>query len=401
MYIQRNNAEKRLIELVKTVKGDIEQHLAIHFQLSQLQEQYQSEFQMRIAVNILNDVFRDERGVIFQTREGDIFVIYHGHNRKLVDTAIYQVRYLFADDDLAYHEGGDENADFAHVYDLVLQWRPFYRVCMSRYELMLKDVDDKIELVDTESVVLTPRDVDRIIPRLEQIDFDFVLRKQPICAMTKGREIRAVYNEVYINMAHLRRLLDVAFDLPSNVWLFNYLLAHLDRHMLALLRARPRAHLVEPLSLNLTVETVLSEEFREFCEQIKGMKREVTIVIELNVSDVFAHMHQLPRVRQIARDYKCKLCLDGLTTESLLWIDRGALGFNLMKLQWNADFKDDLDEGRNEQVKQAIERCGANRLILCRCDSEHAIEYGHALGISLFQGRHTDRVLNPETTVIN
>jgi hypothetical protein len=49
----------------------------------------------------------------------------------------------------------------------------------------------------------------------------------------------------------------------------------------------------------------------------------------------------------------------------------------------------------------AISRFGHNRVILCRCDSSQAVNYGLAAGINLFQGRFIDNMLNPHERTDN
>jgi hypothetical protein len=95
------------------------------------------------------------------------------------------------------------------------------------------------------------------------------------------------------------------------------------------------------------------------------------------------------------------VCLDGLTTESFLDIDRNKLGLDLIKVQWNADVKSDLNSKENTALADAVRSCGNNRVILCRCDNQQAVQYGQALGISLFQGRFVDSLINPSAKVTN
>jgi hypothetical protein len=40
-------------------------------------------------------------------------------------------------------------------------------------------------------------------------------------------------------------------------------------------------------------------------------------------------------------------------------------------------------------------------VILTRCDNKQAVEYGQALGITLFQGRYLDGLVNPKSSVKN
>jgi c-di-GMP-related signal transduction protein len=126
-----------------------------------------------------------------------------------------------------------------------------------------------------------------------------------------------------------------------------------------------------------------------------------SIILEVNIADIFADMPTYRKAQKKANDLGYKLCIDGLTDESFTQVQRQELGADLIKLQWNADVAGDLQDERNKQLKEKIRNCGSNRMILCRCDSDYAIEYGHALGITLFQGRYPDRVIDPDATIIN
>ena len=46
---------------------------------------------------------------------------------------------------------------------------------------------------------------------------------------------------------------------------------------------------------------------------------------------------------------------------------------------------------------EAIERCGKSRVIFARCDSPEAVRFGYDLGITLFQGRFIDSLMQEET----
>ena len=95
------------------------------------------------------------------------------------------------------------------------------------------------------------------------------------------------------------------------------------------------------------------------------------------------------------------MCLDGVTDISFPQIDRARLGFDLIKLQWNGETSKDTGSEKNVRLMEAIRQCGANRVILTRCDNHLAVAYGHALGVSLFQGRYLDTLVNPKAMVEN
>ena len=49
-------------------------------------------------------------------------------------------------------------------------------------------------------------------------------------------------------------------------------------------------------------------------------------------------------------------------------------------------------------LQEAVARIGRDRLILCRCDSPEALRVGRTMGISLYQGRYFDALLEEART---
>ncbi len=386
---------------MRSIKGQPLGNHAIHFHLFALQEVYQSEFQQKIAVNILHDLFRREEGVIYQCRDGDIILLYHGQNNIILKKAIHQLRFLFEDDPLAYNADGSENEDFCSEYDLGIEWRPFYRMCSERKEFS-SQVPIKPQIIEIEERedLLTAGRLSELMPRVNELDFNLVIRKQPICAFKPKKKASVVFHEMYVNIAHLTKLLKTPCNLTSNKWLFGYLSEALDRKVLDIISDRPKAYISKPISLNLNVSTIFSPEFEEFCG-ILNVVTKTPIVVEIQISDVFDDMNAFRAAQDIIKNKGFRICLDGLGTRSFSQISREGLGFDLAKVRWNADMASDLRTKQNKILAEAVNECGANRIILCRCDSHHAIEYGHALGISLFQGRYADKVINPNSAITN
>mgnify|MGYP006992453446 CR=1 FL=1 len=63
--IVMKSAEVKLVELLNTIR-EPEGWQAIHFHLSDLMEQYKSEYQIKIATNLMNDLLGDRDGAIYQ-----------------------------------------------------------------------------------------------------------------------------------------------------------------------------------------------------------------------------------------------------------------------------------------------------------------------------------------------
>lgn len=56
-----------------------------------------------------------------------------------------------------------------------------------------------------------------------------------------------------------------------------------------------------------------------------------------------------------------------------------------------------MQEARRTGFRDAVERVGADKVVLCRCDSQEAISFGQSLGVRLFQGRMIDALMQSPT----
>lgn len=398
----RRDTEARLVEHVDAIRGDSNAWRALHFRFARLMEHYKSDYQIKIAVNLITDLLKDADGFVFVCSDCDIFTTAKGTNKVQLEKVVFQLRYLFMDDPLAYSADGQENSDFCILYDLSVDWQDYANACRKKLGASAKAVENFLGDAATARTIkpMTLARLASVEKDLRPADLSRVIRKQPICAAPTGKKIRRVFDELYINIAHLRQLIMADVDFTSNRNLFKYLTEVLDEKVLDLLRRNANRYFDMPVSINLNVATLLSDKFAEFDAVIKPSIK-VSIVIEIQVSDVFSDMEAFLVAKNAVQKMGYRVCLDGLTTTSFLQVNREGLGFDLAKLQWNADLQEDLDFPENRALAEAVQRCGPNRVILCRCDSKQAIDYGHAMGISLFQGRFLDKVINPNSKVEN
>jgi hypothetical protein len=145
-------------------------------------------------------------------------------------------------------------------------------------------------------------------------------------------------------------------------------------------------------SVNLNVSSVLSPEFAAFFESTPVNARR-TIVVELQKLDVFSDLGTFFYVRDMLRENGYRLCLDGLTDLSLPFCDRARLGVDMMKVRWRADILKDANSTQAIEFAETIRRTDPTTVILCRADSDSAIQFGRSLGIGMFQGHQVDRLL--------
>ena len=141
------------------------------------------------------------------------------------------------------------------------------------------------------------------------------------------------------------------------------------------------------ISINLNVSTILTPEFLVFDDNVKAGMRG-TIVLELQKVDIFADLGAYLFARDFAHDRGYRICIDGLNYHQLPFVDRERLGADLIKLVWDRSLTDEKDK-----KTEVLRRIGITRIILCRCDDQAAIEFGHSIGITLFQGRHIETLI--------
>ncbi len=431
MFTATRDSEAKLVETIASIRDEAAHWRGVHFQFSQLLEGYRNDYQIKIAVNLINDLLKIHQGGIFVCADATIFVLCRNVTKAQIDKVIFQLRYLFMDDPLAYNADGQENPDFCRIYDLGNEWEKFHDHVKRKLAKTGKPAEAplppraptpkaKAEAAAAEAAPeasweqtlstaaapraradakFSPRTLTSLESDLRNADLTRVLRRQPICAAMPNMPIRRVFDETYINIAHLRKILRSDADFLSNRWLFKYLTQILDERMLDMLRYNPRFMEI-PISMNLNVDTLLGETFAQFDAGLKPSSK-ISVVIELQVADVFSDMTAFQLARDTVQKMGYRVCLDGLTNLSFTHMDRERLGFDLLKLQWNPEMDADIGPREKRLLTEAVQHCGSNRVILCRCDGATAVEFGQSLGISLFQGRHLDKIINPTARIEN
>ncbi len=400
LRIIKKEGEKRLLDIIGKLKDETD-YTVIHFRFSQLFEHYKNEYQHKISINVINDILVEAEGYVIAASDYDIFVVCRNVLRPVIKKMIFQLRYLYMDDPLAYDAEGNENPEFCESYELRSSWRALFNLARDKTAeqqkqkekaaRVRKDVGDPYEL--------TPERLSRVEAELGKISIGEAFRSQPICA-AKVAGFQPMFNEVYINIAALSELTTSHVNLTSNRWLFRYLTELLDMKMLEYLNKNSRKILNSAVSINLNIESILSSHFTEFDKNLDAAAKR-NIVLEIQASDVFGDVGGFLAARDHAQELGYRVCIDGLTALTIRQIDRHSLGFDLVKMFWPADVKSDARTKEGSGLRDAIEACGKSRVILARCDAADAVYYGQALGISLFQGRYVDSIVNPDSDIVN
>ena len=388
---EAGNAEEQLISYVEQLEATKLGWQAVHMHMSKLRETNRRDYNIRIALNGLNDLIGRREGRLFVLDNNDVVMLVKGAKVGEVDEAIFQLKFLFQDDPLTKRDDA-----FSTWYDLSIGHRDLLRagqlLLKEKFNRRAEREREPDEFVEIKP--MDPNDLFKLQTALSSLDLSAYMRRQAVCVMLGDARPEPVFEEIYVRIADLQRPLLPNVNLFGNRWLFQHLTQSLDLRVLTLLARRPGEFLRGPTSLNLNVDTLMSQAFLNFDRVLKDGAQQ-SIVLELQPFDVFADVRTFEFAREFVRRKGYRLCLDGLTPYSFEVFDRQRLGFDLYKIQWDRALEGSGMEPRSLALAETIKETGTERVILTRCDDERAIEYGRALGITMFQGRHVDQVLAP------
>lgn len=391
-----NSQESLLLDYVHRLERHRADRRAVHVHLSGLQAQNRREHHTRIAGNTFEQLVKLMQAQVFTLANADLMVIYKAQAQDEVEAAVVKLRFLFSDDPLVIEEQRTRQALFCTWYSLDRE----YDMLLALAQKMVQEEnakrnaaserkaqEAKFQAQKPKGSPFTPELLQRVENSLGQADLANLMRRQAVCAVVGKSPPAPVFHELFISIADLRQTLFPSVNVNSSPWLFQQLTETLDRRVLSMLNKHDDRTLEGDISINLNVSTILSPEFLVFDDNVKAGMRG-TIVLELQKVDIFADLGGYLFARDFAHDRGYRICIDGLTYSQLPFVDRERLGADLIKLVWDPSLTEEKDK-----KTEALRRIGVTRIILCRCDNQAGIEYGHSVGITLFQGRHIESMV--------
>ncbi len=408
--LKRGNEEQLLVDHLQRLTSFTERGWAIHIHLSKLGTRTRNE-NLVFALDILRALVRQFSGRFFALKNGDIICTLRSDYLQQIRNDVRRVQLLFHDDPLFQLEQ-DGATKFCTYYNLTDNevFSQFVGLAkriasVSAPERRNAPSAQVISLTGNGGMSAAPQaaptnDYFDLLSKLQSADISSCVRQQPACVIDSDGSVFPMFDEVYVSILDLTKAMGADIHAVTDRWLFQHLTKLLDRRMLSLI-ARPdesanandvallRSRLLRGgnFSLNVNVANVLTPEFQALdnCigETIRG-----TVVLEFQKIDAFADLGAYRYVRDHAHKLGYRICLDGVSHLSLPMVDRAEMGLDFVKIAWTNDMPED-----NQSLRKHVERIGAKRIVLCRCDTPQAIDYGRQIGIDLFQGQHVDALL--------
>ena len=391
--------ENLLLEYIHRLEKHKGGRKVVHVHLSELRPFNRREQHIRTAASHFETFIKDLQGQLFVLKNADIFFIFKSEILAQVETAIQQVRFLFNDDPLVADAKG-HNKQFSDWYDAAEDFDTILKLVKSfasaeekRKDVVRSKMDARAALRNKQEKgePLTPAVLARVETALERADLSNLVRRQFVCSVDDQMVPQEKFSELFISIKDLRETMLPGVDLVANRWLFQHLTETLDRRMLSMLNKTDSVSMSGDISFNVNVTTLLSKEFQKFDDNVAASRRG-TMVIELQKEDIFSNLTSYTFAREFVQDKGYKVCLDGMTLQTLSMIRHERLNVDMVKLIWHPDLVDGGEKVIN-LLRAVIERRGNEYLILCRCDDREAVDFGRSAGISLYQGRFIESMI--------
>ncbi|MBE0533256.1 MAG: EAL domain-containing protein [Rhodospirillales bacterium] len=364
---------------------------AVLCHLSDLQAPYRKAHFVRIAARSFDTLTNHFDATLYVLANSDVALVCRNVRVEDIDTAIYKLRALFAEDPLAAGAGADGVDGFATWYDLS-EWADLADLeeAIAGREAELRQNQEAAAAGGPPMVPLDAAGLVQLEKRLHVLRLTDVVRQQPAVDVRPGRGRSILFKEHYVAMAELRQRIAPDVDLFASPWLFHYMADILDRRMLAVIGRMNFATLKDAISLNLHVGSVTSPEFKVFDEQIGEHSGKV--IVEIQMVDIVADMGAFIHTRQRLRERGYRLLIDGLFPMALQFFDPGLLEPDFIKINWSPDLGRDQRSRQRAELGDMIRYIGPDTFVLARAESEDAIRWGLNLGLHRFQGFFVDKL---------
>jgi hypothetical protein len=388
--VRMERAEARLLRDLHQLERKGWEWRAVHLQLSRLCPVHRRPHHLQIVTNSLDQVLHRHQGEVYRLGDDDVVLLVKGAPLEELRAAVQGLRHLFSGDPLLLDPDAGESR-FCSWYDLETDLDALVQLAQERSA----QPSTRREVEAESSLPLDPAAFARLDHGVARADLAPLIRSQPICALVPRASPQPVFCELFVSIAELVQSLAPGTNPLADRWLFQRLTLNLDQRLIAALVAEPDRFVAGPTSINLNVQTVFTQAFTELDLAVQA-RHGIKVLIELPLVDVMGDLGAFVFARDYLRERGYLVCVDGLHHLHLPLISRRRLGLDLVKIIWTADLLDTTDAKESEAIAQAVERSGAERIILCRCGSAEAIEWGQRIGIRLFQGRYVDSRLRAQ-----
>ncbi len=343
-------------------------------------------------------IINSDGGASFQLLNKDIVILFPPAIKIQLERIVFKIKFFVSD---------NAPEDFATFYDFKTQYNLFVQVVKSSVGTPLKkELPPEPEPIVKQppkpmtppssagtspaisangEKMLTPKLLMSINNALKNADFTSLIRRQPVCSLLDDTP-DVLFEEVFVSIPDFSDTIVPNLNLALTPWLLNYLTETLDKKVLALAAKHDDGALQKNFSLNLNLSTILSPEFLNFDENI-APENKSSIFIEISADDIFSDVASYIMAKGFIKACGYKICIDGITTQSLRFFNRKDTGADIIKLIWNSKIPL-MSTDPKAPIFEDLARNDTAKIVLSRVGNAACVAVGKSMGFNLFQGNY-------------
>lgn len=225
---------------------------------------------------------------------------------------------------------------------------------------------------------------------LENIDIKRYIRTQPVYMQGDRGLWEKKYIDFFVSVTDLKRERFPRLILETPERLFLELCCSLDRKLLLEFASHTEQWENKHIGLNLSVETVLSAAFAQFCHVLPKQARS-KVNFEIHRSELFLNYTKTCNALTVLREEGFNVGIDGITATVLPTIKFSAMNVDYYKINVTREKWQGMT---SPDVLAALQTLPPEKLIFSHCDHEEALQFGQKLGVRQYQGWLIDDVAN-------
>ena len=375
----RGYQETLLVDTLDRMRRNPEGRKVVHLHLSQLMPANRTPVRVKIVTRMFRALESGRQAQIFNLSNDDLVLIITAGAQRDVNNIVLRVRKLFEGDPITFDDDMGQDR-FATWYDLALD---SVHAIQTAQQLRQEAQQGQVRQGAGALPAVTPVLLDDVQKKLAFANVVPFIRDQVALRVNPTtKEASIEFYEFFLSVGDLQRVIAPQVNLLGDRWLVQDLSRTMDLRMLETVVRAPHARGAPAISLNLNLETIMTQAFLTFLQQIESGQK---VIVEIQSVDVLTNIGMYIDARNVLNSLNHAILIDGLTTSTLEMLDVAVLKPDYVKIVWSAELLDS-----NTNASTVVTDIGAEKAILSRCDSAAALAWGLKSGITVFQGHFLD-----------
>ena len=379
--------ELEVLQTLQRIDSQKKPFWAVYIAMSLLSEENRGYRQLEIVSKLLHPLLQDSQSRLFVLSNHDFLLITAETSLQAIDNVLYQIRSLFADDDVLQLQ---DTSLFQKIFFLDKEMDVLKQIISNHIPSDIAEEEQNSPSQEQQSIEtdaprpLMPADIDDVLDKIDRIDLADFMHRQSILKIPSFGHNKIFAHEYYTSILSLQQAICPDIDLDIEKTLFHLICEKLDNRLIATL---PNLNLIaypQTLHLNLNLSSVNSDFFDTFVQSLP-----CSLTVEFQIADILAN---LPLFFQKEKELHAKgiqIAIDAIGPNEWRFSNIFNFQVDFIKLFWTQEWTNlNIDD-----IKKAIASHPNTQIILSRCGSEDAMIWGKKVGISLFQGYIVDVIL--------